>query len=202
MYTDYINKQKARPVIVNVNMQDEYISAEGEVRGTEGSDGTGKYEADDRSLRAARSLGETVIASGRNYIVTTASKYPGALNNLSILVYNFSEVVGADLKSAPSREASLDIIRKYDEEMEFLIRCSGLSGEFKVSRYKMFQNKVISDLEDVVRPRAIYSRREELIRQWTSLPVIEFGQLTSSDTLSLRSTLKGFSAELLLVDEK
>lgn len=111
-------------------------------------------------------------------------------------------MVEADLKSTNSKEVTYDIIKKYDEEMEFLIRCSGLSGEFKVSRYKMFQNKVISDLEDVVRPRAIYSRREELIRQWTSLPVIEFGQLTSSDTLSLRSTLKGFSAELLLVDKK
>lgn len=156
---------------------------------------TGPYEL-------LRSLGETIIAWGRNYIVTTASKYPGNLQNLSILVYNFSEVVEADLKSTNSKEVTYDIIKKYDEEMEFLIRCSGLSGEFKVSRYKMFQNKVISDLEDVVRPRAIYSRREELIRQWTSLPVIEFGQLTSSDTLSLRSTLKGFSAELLLVDKK
>ena len=65
----------------------------------------------------------------------------------------------------------------------------------------MFQEKVISDLEEAVRPRNIYSRREELIRQWTSFPVIEFGQLTSSDTLSLRTTLKGFSAELILVDK-
>ena len=32
--------------------------------------------------------------------------------------------------------------------------------------------------------------------------VIEFGEFTSSDTLSLRTTLKGFSAELLLVDKK
>ena len=202
MYTDYINKQKANPVIVNVNMQEEYTAAREmtwelkELMERENMKPmTGPYEL-------LRSLGETIIASGRNYIVTTASKYPGNLQNLSILVYNFSEVVEADLKSTNSKEVTYDIIKKYDEEMEFLIRCSGLSGEFKVSRYKMFQNKVISDLEDVVRPRAIYSRREELIRQWTSLPVIEFGQLTSSDTLSLRSTLKGFSAELLLVDKK
>lgn len=202
VYTDYINKQKANPVIVNVNMQEEYTAAREmtwelkELMERENMKPmTGPYEL-------LRSLGETIIAWGRNYIVTTASKYPGNLQNLSILVYNFSEVVEADLKSTNSKEVTYDIIKKYDEEMEFLIRCSGLSGEFKVSRYKMFQNKVISDLEDVVRPRAIYSRREELIRQWTSLPVIEFGQLTSSDTLSLRSTLKGFSAELLLVDKK
>lgn len=202
VYTDYINKQKARPVIINVNMQDEYIFPEKkseELRDLMELENmkpmAGPYEL-------LKSLGETVIASGRNYIITTASKYPGALNNLSILVYNFSEVVGTDLKNAPSREASLDIIRKYDEEMEFLIRCSGLSGDFKISRYKTFRDKVISDLEEALHPRGVFSRRVELIRQWTSLPVIEFGEFTSSDTLSLRTTLKGFSAELLLVDKK
>lgn len=202
VYTDYINKQKARPVIINVNMQEEYTFPQEksqELRDLMEIENmrpmAGPYEL-------LKSLGETIISSGRNYIITTASKYPGALNNLSILVYNFSEAVETDLKNAPGREAVFDIINKYDEEMEFLIRCSGLSGNFKISRYKMFRDKVISDLADVIRPRSVFSRRAELIRQWTSLPVIEFGEFTSSDTLSLRTTLKGFSAELLLVDKK
>lgn len=202
VYTDYINNQKANPVIVDVNMQDEYADRREmtwelkELMERENMKPmAGPYEL-------LRSLGETVIASGRNYIVTTASKYPGNLQNLSILVYNFNEEVETDLKNTDSKEVTFDIIRKYDEEMEFLIRCAGLSGEFKISRYKMFRGKAVSDLEDAVKPHAVYSRREELVRQWTSLPVIEFGQLTSSDTLSLRSTLKGFSAELLLVDKK
>ena len=128
MYTDYINKQKANPVIVNVNMQEEYTAAREmtwelkELMERENMKPmTGPYEL-------LRSLGETIIAWGRNYIVTTASKYPGNLQNLSILVYNFSEVVEADLKSTNSKEVTYDIIKKYDEEMEFLIRCSGLSG--------------------------------------------------------------------------
>ena len=117
-------------------------------------------------------------------------------------MYNFSSAVKTDLKNTSSKDAALDIIRKYAEEIEFLVRCSGLSGDFKISRYKTFKNKLISDLENSISSRGVYSRREEIIGQWTSLPVIEFGEFTSSDTLSLRTTLKGFSAELLLVDKK
>lgn len=202
VYTDYINKQRAKPVIVDVNIYDDYMGnrhPSSELQELMERDNmrsmAGPYEL-------LKSLGETVIAAGSNYIITTASKYPGPLSNLSILVYNFSEVVGTDLRNTTSREATLDIIRKYDEEIEFLVRCSGLSGDFKISRYKVFKSKLISDLEDLIRPRGTYSRREEIISQWTSLPVIEFGEFTSSDTLSLRTTLKGFSAELLLVDKK
>ena len=202
VYTDYINKQKAKPVIVDVNIQDDYSMAPqktNELRELMQRENmkpmAGPYEL-------LRSLGETIIVSGKNYIITTSCKYPGTLSSLSILVYNFNDAVEADLKNTTSKEATLDIIRKYDEEIEFLVRCSGLSGDFKISRYKTFRNKIISDLEDVIWPHSMYSRREEIISQWTSLPVIEFGEFTSSDTLSLRTTLKGFSAELILVDKK
>lgn len=202
VYTDYINKQKAKPVIVDVNIQDDYMSLQ--EKSTELKElmerETMKPLAGPYEL--LKSLGETVIAAGKNYIITTASKYPGPLNNLSILVYNFSEAVGTDMRNTTNKEVTLDIIKKYDEEIEFLVRCSGLSGDFKISRYKTFRDKMISDLEAVVRPHGAYSRREEIINQWTALPVIEFGEFTSSDTLSLRTTLKGFSAELLLVDKK
>lgn len=202
VYTDYINKQKAKPVIVDVNIQDDYTAFQ--VKSTELKD---LMERENMKPLAGpyellKSLGEPVIAAGKNYIITTSSKYPGPLSSLSILVYNFSEAVGVDMGSTSNKEVTLDIIKKYDEEIEFLVRCSGLSGEFKISRYKTFREKMISDLEDVVHPHGTYSRREEIISQWTALPVIEFGEFTSSDTLSLRTTLKGFSAELLLVDKK
>lgn len=202
VYTDYINKQKAKPVIVDVNIQDDYMG-----RRTKSLELKELMERENMKPMAGpyellKSLGESVVASGNNFIITTASKYPGPLSNLSILVFNFNEAVGTDLKNTTSKEATLDIIKKYDEEIEFLVRCSGLSGEFKISRYKTFRNKIISDLEEDIRPHGTYSRREDIISQWTSLPMIEFGDFTSSDTLSLRTTLKGFSAELLLVDKK
>jgi hypothetical protein len=149
-----------------------------------------------------KSLGEMMIAAGHNYIITTSSKYPGNLEHLSILVYNISETVENELKNNNSKKHTLDVIRKYDEEVEFLIRCAGMSGEYTVSRYSISKEKNIYDLEEVLYPHSAYTKRQELLSQWTSLPSVEFGEFTSSDTLSLRTTLKGFSAELLLVDKK
>jgi hypothetical protein len=77
-----------------------------------------------------------------------------------------------------------------------------MSGEYKVSRYKISREKNIYDLEELLNPHGSYSKRKEMVSQWTSLPSVEFSEFTSSDTLSLRTTLKGFSAELLLVDKK
>ncbi|MCI9597794.1 MAG: AraC family transcriptional regulator [Firmicutes bacterium] len=203
VYTDYINKQKARPVIVDVNIyEDDYMGKRIKSNGLKELMERENMRPVAGPYELLKSLGETVIASGPNYMVTTASKFPGSLNNLSILVYNFSEAVETDLKNTRSKENTLNIIRKYEEEIEFLARCSGLSGEFRISRYKTFRHKIISDLEAQIHPHSTYSRREELVSQWTSLPVIEFAEFTSSDTLSLRATLKGFSAELLLIDRK
>lgn len=202
VYTDYINQKKAKPLVVDVDVYDEEAGVqEGEpelaslMEQINMKPVAGAYEV-------LRDLGEQVIASGKNYIVTTSSKVPGPIDHMSILVYNFSEKVEEDLRKTESLEKTLDIIRKFDEEIEFLIRCTGFSGELRVSRRKTYKEKVISDLEDAINPHAVLSRREELISQWTSLPVIEFGEFTSSGTLSLRSTLKGFSAELLLIDKK
>lgn len=201
VYTDYINKHKGLPLIVDIDIYDEYAVAQkispeliDLMERQNMKPMAGPYEL-------LRSLGEVVIDGGRNYIITTASKYPGPLSNLSILVYNFNEAVENDLSNTCSMETTLDIVKKYEEEIEFLVRCSGMAGNFKISRYRVARNKVISDLEEAINPKLIMTRRQEIISEWTSLPVVEFGEITSSDTLSLRATLKGFSAELLLIDK-
>lgn len=202
VYTDYVNKNKAKPIIVDVDVYDEYWESpksEPELKALMERDNM-RPVAESYDILAE--LGEQVIASGRNYIITTASKIPGPLSHMSILIYNFNEQVEVDLKNAETLEETLDIVRKFDEEIEFLVRCSGFSGEFRISRYKTKKDKLVSDLEDAIDPQVVLSRRGELISQWTSLPVIEFGEFTSSDTLSLRTTLKGFSAELLLIDRR
>lgn len=202
VYTDYINKQKSKPIIVDVNIHDEYMSQPIKTMSLKELMERDNMKSVAEPFRILKSLGETVIAAGKNYIITTASKYPGTLSNLSILVYNFNDAVEVDLKNTTSKKHTLDIIKKYDDETEFLVRCSGMPGEYKISRYKVYKEKIISDLEDIVYPHTSSSRREDVVNQWTSFPIVEFGDFTSSDTLSLRTTLKGFSAELLLVDKK
>lgn len=202
VYTDYINKQKAKPVIVDINFQDEYASRPVKSMALRELMEKDHMKSMAEPYKLLKSLGEMVVAAGRNYIITTSSKHPGNLNNLSILVYNFNEMVETELKNTTSRRHTLETVRKFDEELEFLVRCSGMSGEYKVSRYKICREKIVSDLQELIFNQGTYSRREELVRQWTSMPTVEFSEFTSSDTLSLRTTLKGFSAELLLVDRK
>ncbi|MEG0830309.1 MAG: AraC family transcriptional regulator [Anaerovoracaceae bacterium] len=202
VYTDYINKQKPHPLIVNLFLNDEYASIKTDRPPLVDLLAKPVMRTTANPYKLIASLGESVIDYGKNYIITTGSKFPGKLNSLSILVYNFSERVEKDLMGSTTRENVLEIVSKFDEEMEFLMRCMGLSGKFKISRYKMRKSNVITDLEEAIKTRSIANRRQEIIQQWTSLPLVEFGEFTTSDTLSLRATLKGFSAELLLIDRK
>lgn len=202
VYTDYINKQKAKPVIVDINLHDEYLDRPIKSLALKELMEKEHMKPLAGPYKLLKGLGEVMIAAGRNYIITTASKYPGVLENLSILVYNINETIEADLKNNTSKKHTLDVIRKFDEEVEFLIRCAGMSGEYTVSRYSISKEKNIYDMEEILYPHGSYSKRKEMISQWTSLPSVEFGEFASSDTLSLRTTLKGFSAELLLVDKK
>jgi len=202
VYTDYINKQRAKPIIVDINLQEEYINRPAKSMALRDLMEKDHMKSIAEPYRLLKGLGETVVAAGTNYIITTASKDQEILENLSILVYNFSEAVEMDLKNTNSRKYTLDVVRKFDEELEFLVRCSGMSGEYRISRYKIGKEKIVSDLEEMIYNQGASNKRDGLIRQWTSMPVVEFSEFTSSDTLSLRTTMKGFSAELLLVDRK
>lgn len=202
VYTDYINKKKAKPIIVDINLQEDYMNSPVKSMALRELMEKEHMKSIAEPYKILKNLGETVIAAGRNYIITTSSKYPGNLQNMSILVYNFNEAVESDLKNTNSKKYTLDVIKKFDEELEFLVRCSGLSGEYKVSRYKICKDKIVSDLQEMIYNHGTYNRRDSLIRQWTSMPSVEFEEFTSSDTLSLRATMKGFSAELLLIDKK
>ena len=152
--------------------------------------------------RLLRELGENLIASGSNYIVTTRDKFPGALSSLSILVYNFDENVTRTLKKINSNTELLKLLRNYDGEAEFLVRCTGLSGQFRVLRYRMEQDNLISKIESLGRPDGELSRREELLSTLCEEPSVSGANYYSSDAMSLRSVFKGIGSELILIDLK
>jgi hypothetical protein len=86
--------------------------------------------------------------------------------------------------------------------VEILLRCIGVHGNFKVIRYKMTKQNVISACEEWTRTPATVNKRQALINSWSTLPNIEAGEITVLDTLNLRFTLRGFSAELILIDRQ
>ncbi len=153
-----------------------------------------------RPLNLIKSLQERVAAAGPNYIITVHERYRGEITGLSILVYNFDEQVRERFINSGGEEEDYAIVRTYDRDVEFLIRCRGISGDFNISRYLLTRDNMevayaASGSED-----RSNSQREKLLSNWKTLPSLDFGRLTVSDTLSLSITLRGLSTELILID--
>ena len=155
-----------------------------------------------RPYNLIKSLREQTVAAGENYIITTASKQPEEIKSISILVYNFDENLKSKLAASTGNAKDLQAILDYNDNVEFLIRCFGISGEFKISRYTLTRENIIVAYEEPENKQIAPTKRQNLLNNWKTLPVVEFGELTVSDTLSLSVNLSGLSAELILIDKK
>lgn len=154
-----------------------------------------------RPYNLIKSLRETLVKSGENYVITTSNKYPEEISSISILVYNYDEDLKNELKNSTGRAHDLQVIKAFNSDVEFLMRCYGLSGQFTISRYKLTKKNIITAYDEPDTGQGINSKRNTLLNNWRTLPVVEFGTLTISDSLSLRITLSGISAELILIDK-
>ena len=77
-------------------------------------------------------LGETVLAAGENYVITAEGTDTKDISRFSILVYNYDENVGRSLRKIHTENDLLRLVRHYDDEIEFLIRCNGFSGLYRI----------------------------------------------------------------------
>jgi AraC-like DNA-binding protein len=202
VYSEYIKGKKPDPVIVELDIQSALEKGN-----------TGELficsllEKDNmkpiaRPYNLMKSLKEKPLTSGSNYIITTSSQNPEEINSISILVYNINDFIKNDLQNAENREKIYEICSQYDEEGEFLIKCQGLSGDFNVSRYKISQKNIVTAYQEGLRAPGVASKRETLISSWSTLPDVEFSSITTSEALSIRSTMRGISAEIILIDRK
>ncbi|MBN7773018.1 AraC family transcriptional regulator [Clostridium aminobutyricum] len=202
VYTEYIKGKKPNPVIVELDimaaLQEE--SAENNFIGTLLERDNMKPIA--RPYNLMVSLKERLLASGINYMITTSCNGTAEINSISILVYNINDFIKNDLQHAENREKIYEIASQYDEEGEFLIKCQGLSGEFNVSRYKISQKNIVTAYQEGLRAPGVASKRETLISSWSTLPDVEFSAITTSEALSIRSTMRGISAEIILIDRQ
>lgn len=202
VYEDYADKLKAKPVIIDVDIYDDYA----EIQNEPPQISEIMHREVNRTLadpyKHLIRLNENIISSGENYVVSTKCKFPGALDSLSILVYNFDENTGKSLRKVMTEDELLRIIREYDEDIEFLIRCNGLSGEFRILRYRYEKDNFILRLENELNLEKTAEPREAFINKLLAEAVVSSGSYTSSDALSLRTTFKGMGAELILLDRK
>ncbi|QIB70511.1 AraC family transcriptional regulator [Aminipila butyrica] len=202
VYSEYIKGKKPDPVIVSLDIQ---LALEQQDK--EDLFMCQLLERDDmkpiaRPYNLMKSLKETVLVSGVNYIITTSSGKAADINSISILVYNINDFIRKELEGAENREKIHEICSQYEEEGEFLIKCQGLSGDFHVSRYKISQNNIVTAYQEGLRAPGVASKRETLISSWSTLPDVEFSAITTSEALSVRSTMRGISAEIILIDRQ
>lgn len=202
VYADYMDKMKLRPTIIDVDIYDDYADFYRGIPPLKEIMDRPPNAVLGRPFYRLMSLEENIIAAGDNYLVTTRCRFPGPLDSISILVYNIDENVNRSLHRIASQEDLLRIAHHYDEEAEFLIRCNGFDGEFRMLRWKLDAENIIRRIEQTMNPRGNTEARQSLLDELSTEPAVTTEVLTRSDALSIRSVFKGIGAELILIDSK
>ena len=202
VYADYMDKRKAQPTIVSIDIYDDFAEVyRGEISLSKIMERPANAAIAIPYMRLM-SLGENVIASGDNHIVTTRCRFPGSMDSMSILIYNFDEEMTEALGKTVSQEELLKITKQYDKEGEFLIRSNGLDGEYRILRWMMDRENIIGRIEKSLNPGRHADPREALLADLSEEATLRVEDVTCSDALSVRSVIKGIGAELIMIDGK
>ena len=205
--SQYVNSYDTNSSVIDIDILEEY-----EVAGKKDKKenflesllniGSSKIAPAIEPYNILQHLEETVIKDEPNFLITTPSRYPDSLTCISILVFNFDEKFKRAIDAVRRNKDILDVVKSYDEESEILFRCNGLSGDFSVARYRLSKDNIVAAYEEAMRAGSNRNNRAKVLGKWHSLPVVEFGSLSASGTLSIRSAIRGLGAELILIDRK
>jgi len=200
IYRGYLSRNAIKPIIVQ--MEDDELTPVNPGRALKDLMEQEKMGFIAAPYRMLADLKETTVAAGDNYMIGVNSIYPEEINALSILVYNFNDSLRDELIQAAGKEDILRSISDYDASMEMLVRFSGADGNFAISRYRISRENCIMAIGNPAVRADSDSLRRAMINRWASIPIIEFSELNVADTISIRSAIKGFGAELILIDKK
>ena len=145
-------------------------------------------------------LNEHIIAEEENYIITRPHKSNSDKESFSILFYNNSEKIRGLSEKEPPLEETLEALKNFNDRAELLVKISGISGEYKMSRYKFSKDNILMSYKVKLGNTHSVSKREKLTNRWAMTPTVSFSTVASVDTLSIQSYLTGFGAELILID--
>ena len=202
VYADYMDRKNAKPVIADIDIYDDYAAVLKETPALK--------EIMDRPANAVLaepfmrllSMEENLIAAGDNYMVTTRCRFPGPLDSLSILVYNFDKNLVRSLRNTRDQEEVLGMVRRYDQDLEFLVRCNGFEGEYQIIRWKFDRDNIEGKLEKTMDHVDGTDPRHSLLMEMVTEPEVTRSTISCADALSVRSILRGLSVELILIDSK
>jgi AraC-like DNA-binding protein len=152
--------------------------------------------------RTLMGLGEKRVAVGDPYIITAKGTHVAGVEAASILIVNINEELMTKLVEANTSENLYGIVAENQDDLEFLLRWDGLSGRYQITRYKMSRENCLQVLQTAGEKGRRRSARDNLLGRLSSMATVEFDELDCVETISLRTTLKGFSWELILIDKK
>ncbi len=145
-------------------------------------------------------LNEHIIVEEENYIISRPHKSNYDKEAFSILFYNNTEKIKEMMETNPTVDGMLDSLKSYDDRAEILIKITGMTGEYKMSRYKFSKENILMSYKVKLGNSHSISKREKLSNRWAMTPTVSFSTITAVDTLSIQSHLNGFGAELILID--
>ena len=145
-------------------------------------------------------LNEHIVVEEENYIISRPHKSNLDKEAFSILFYNSTEKIREIADRNLSVEETLEELRNFNDRAEILIKISGISGEYRMSRYKFSKDNILMSYKVKLGNSHSISKREKLSNRWAMTPTVSFSTITSVDTLSIQSHLTGFGAELILID--
>lgn len=145
-------------------------------------------------------LSEHVIIEDENYIISRPHKSSMDKESFSILFYNNTDKIRKIADKNLSPEETLEELQNFEDRSEFLVKISGITGEYKMSRYKFSKDNILMSYKVKLGNSHSISKREKLTNRWAMTPTVSFSTVTAVDTLSIQSHLTGFGAELILID--
>jgi AraC-like DNA-binding protein len=145
-------------------------------------------------------LNEHIISEDENYIISRPHKSNSDKESFSILFYNNTQKIKDVAERNLTLEETLGELENYNDKAEILIKISGISGEYKMSRYKFSKDNILMSYRVKLGTSHSISKREKLSNRWAMTPTVSFTTITAVDTLSIQSHLTGFGAELILID--
>lgn len=148
-----------------------------------------------------KDLNEELIVMTDNCLISQEfSKVGQGEKGISILVFNTNEVVKQMAEDKLSIEETTDVLKNLDNKIEVLVRISGIGGQCRISRYKLFKENILMGYRAKMGLTALKDKRDLMLDRWGSNPQVTFTNISITDNLSIQSNLEGFSMELILID--
>lgn len=201
VYSHYISERNPRPVIIDVDLREVTFDSNVDKLDIKffHSEKAGALR---KPYDTFKELGERMIYSDANCAISTGAKNPGNIDSLTILIYNLDDKIKEEIFNVKTPEELGVALRDYDEEVETLIRCSGMNGEYRISRYRISKENFLGAHEERLKKSLSQKPRDVLLNRWMTMPSVNVSDMLVADTLSLRATMKGVCAEIIMVDRK